>query len=283
MAGAGFSLAAEVVVPMQSSPHADRGSTAAAAGGVHPGSAEVEFCVVEVAYRPDQPVLRGVSFKVPAGRTLGIVGPTGSGKSTIVRLLTRMLEPDSGEVRIDHTSSRAMELSTLRQAIAIVPQDNSLFDGTIAENIGMGRPGSSREDIQHAAQLAEADHFIVSLSEGYETRVGERGFKLSGGERQRIAIARAILKSPRVYLFDEATSWLDNRTEGDIQRKLFELSRHTTTLIIAHRLSSVVRADQIIYLDEGVITEQGTHDSLLAAGGHYASLWLLQQRGAATA
>jgi ABC-type multidrug transport system fused ATPase/permease subunit len=244
---------------------------------------EIEFCHVSVAYRADRAVLRDVSFVVPEGQTLGIVGASGSGKSTLVRLLTRLLEPDAGEINLNGTPVSAINLSSLRGSIAVVPQDTILFDETLAYNIGFGKAGSRQDEIEEAARLAHLHDFIVKLPDGYQTRVGERGVKLSGGEKQRVSIARAALRRPQIYVFDEATSSLDSQTERDIVRNLEEISRTRTTLIIAHRLSSVVHADEIIVLDAGVIVERGTHASLLAQRSRYAALWEAQHRGTVVA
>ncbi|MGH8208759.1 MAG: ATP-binding cassette domain-containing protein [Steroidobacteraceae bacterium] len=246
----------------------------------HPARpAELEFRNVSLSYRSDRAVLQGVSFRIPAGKTLGLVGTSGCGKSTVVRLLVRLLEPDSGEILLDGIPIQAMPLGVLRQCVAIVPQDTVLFNDTIGYNIEFGRPGSSLEDIQRAAQLAHLHDFILSLPEGYDTRVGERGVKLSGGEKQRVSIARVAIKSPRLYVFDEATSSLDSRSERDILRNLAEISRHSTTIVIAHRLSTVVHADEIAVLEGGIIVERGTHECLLSCGSRYAKLWEAQHPG----
>jgi ABC-type transport system involved in Fe-S cluster assembly fused permease/ATPase subunit len=244
------------------------------------GPGTLEFQEVSLCYRPGHAVLTGVSFDVPGGRTLGVVGASGSGKSTLVRLLVRLLEPDSGRVLLDGVPISEMPLATLRQAIAVVPQDTVLFDDTIAYNIGFGRSGASRQEVERAAMLAHLHEFIMSLPDGYETRVGERGVRLSGGERQRISIARAALKRPRVFVFDEATSSLDTHTEREILANLREIARATTTLVIAHRLSTVADAHEIAVLDSGTVVERGTHEELLVLGGHYAALWAAQKQGA---
>ena len=243
------------------------------------GRGEVEFREVCLSYRPGLRVLEGVSFRVPPGRTLGIVGASGSGKSTLVRLLTRMLEPDGGTILLDGAPVRAHALKALRGAIGVVPQVTDLFNDTIGYNIGFGREGSSQAEIEAAAKLAHLHEFILSRPEGYRTRVGEQGVKLSGGQRQRISIARAVIKRPRVYVFDEATSSLDTTTEREILMDLEGISRHCTSLVIAHRLSTVMHMDEILVLDEGAVVEQGTHEKLLAMGGHYAALWQAQYRG----
>lgn len=243
------------------------------------GPGALEFQGVSLCYRPGQPVLRAVSFHVPAGRTLGVVGASGSGKSTLVRLLVRLLEPDCGRILLDGVPISELPLANLRQAIAVVPQDTVLFDDTIAYNIAFGRSGASRQEVEHAATLAHLHEAIMSLPERYETRVGERGVRLSGGERQRISIARAALKRPRVFVFDEATSSLDSHTEREILANLREIARGSTTVVIAHRLSTVADAHEIAVLDGGAVVERGTHEELLVRGGHYAALWSAQKTG----
>lgn len=237
---------------------------------------ELAFQNVSFAYHPERPVLRDVSFVVPSGKTVAVVGVSGSGKSSLIRLLFRLYAMDSGSILLDGKPTSQMPLSEVRRAIAVVPQDTVLFHDTIGQNIGFGRLDATQVEIEAAARLANLHDFIVGLPDGYETMVGERGLKLSGGERQRVAIARAALKRPLLYVFDEATSSLDTRTEREILRNLMDLSSHSTTLIIAHRLSTVVHADEIIVLDQGVIAERGTHRQLLARGGHYAALWEAQ-------
>lgn len=242
------------------------------------GPGALEFLNVGVSYRPDRTILKELSFRIPAGRTLGIVGHSGSGKSTVVRLLTRLIEPEGGQILLDGVPISQLALARLRESIAVVPQDTILFNETIAYNIAFGKAGSTREEVEEAARLAHLHEFIMSLPEGYETLVGERGVKLSGGEKQRVSIARAAIKRPRIYVFDEATSSLDTRTERHILRSLREISHHSTTLVIAHRLSTVVHADQIVVLESGVVVEQGTHESLLQQKGRYAALWQAQQQ-----
>jgi ABC-type transport system involved in Fe-S cluster assembly fused permease/ATPase subunit len=237
---------------------------------------ELVFQNVSFAYRPERPVLKGVSFVVPAGKTVAVVGVSGSGKSSLIRLLFRLYATDAGSILLDGRPTSLMPLSELRRAIAVVPQDTVLFHDTIGHNIGFGRLDATQDEIEAAARLANLHDFIVGLPEGYDTLVGERGLKLSGGERQRVAIARAALKRPLLYVFDEATSSLDTRTEREILRNLMDLSSHSTTLVIAHRLSTVVHADEIIVLDQGVIVERGTHRDLVARRGHYAALWEAQ-------
>lgn len=244
------------------------------------GPGKLTFVNVSGGYAATEPTLKHISFVLPAGRTLGIVGASGAGKSTLVRLLTRLLEPDEGHILIDDVSIHESELASVRGAIAVVPQDTVLFNETIAYNIAFGRPGATRAEIEDAARLAELHDFIVKLPLGYETLVGERGVRLSGGEKQRVSIARAALKNPCIYVFDEATSSLDSRTEKEILRNLTRLAAKTTTVIIAHRLSTVIHADMILVLDQGVIVEAGLHESLVEKNGHYASLWLAQQADA---
>ncbi|MBI4185354.1 MAG: ABC transporter ATP-binding protein/permease [Proteobacteria bacterium] len=241
----------------------------------------VEFDRVSFGYRAERPILSDVSFAVPPGRTVAIVGPSGAGKSTISRLLFRFYDVDSGAVRIDGQDIREATQESLRAAIGIVPQDTVLFNDSIYYNIAYGRPSATPAEIERAARLARIHDFVVSLPEGYQTRVGERGLKLSGGEKQRVAIARTILKGPRILLFDEATSALDSQTEKEIQASLKEVSAERTTLIIAHRLSTVVHADEIVVLKEGRVVERGRHDRLLARRGLYAEMWARQQEQAA--
>jgi ATP-binding cassette, subfamily B, heavy metal transporter len=237
----------------------------------------VRFEDVHFAYIPERPILKGVSFEVPAGRTVAIVGPSGAGKSTISRLLFRFYEPNRGRILIDGQDIATVEQKSLRAAIGMVPQDTVLFNDTIGYNVQYGRWDAKPDQLREAAQLAQIDRFISSLPEGYETSVGERGLKLSGGEKQRVAIARTILKGPPILVLDEATSALDSFTEKEIQDALDRVSRGRTTLVIAHRLSTVIGADEIIVLDRGQIVERGTHADLLEEQGVYAAMWNRQR------
>ena len=238
---------------------------------------EVKFENVSFDYDPDRQILRHVSFEVPAGKMVAIVGPSGAGKSTISRILFRFYDIAAGRVLIDGQNIKNVTQASLRAAIGMVPQDTVLFNDTIEYNIRYGKPDATASEVREAARLAQIHDFIVTLPQGYNSLVGERGLKLSGGEKQRVAIARTILKSPPILMLDEATSALDSHTEKDIQDALERVARDRTSLVIAHRLSTVVHADNIIVLDHGEIVEQGTHPQLLAKGGLYASLWLRQR------
>ncbi|HXT79070.1 MAG TPA: ABC transporter ATP-binding protein/permease [Acetobacteraceae bacterium] len=256
---------------------ADKAGAVALAEHLSDGPAgEVRFENVRFGYRPNRTILKGIDLVVPAGRKMAIVGPTGAGKSTISRLLFRFYDVTGGRILIDGQDVRDVTQASLRAAIGVVPQDTVLFNDTIGYNIGYGRPGATQEEIEQAARLAQIHDFVQRLPEGYETRVGERGLKLSGGEKQRVAIARTILKDPRILILDEATSALDTRTEQEIQAALRAVARHRTTLVIAHRLSTVVDADEIVVLQDGQVAERGSHAGLLASGGLYARMWALQ-------
>ncbi|MDV2967894.1 ABC transporter ATP-binding protein/permease [Nitratireductor aquimarinus] len=237
----------------------------------------VRFHDVRFSYDPERPILKGVDFEIPAGNTVAVVGPSGAGKSTISRLLFRFYDAQSGEITIDGQNVKDVTQKSLRAAIGMVPQDTVLFNDTIAYNIRYGRPDATDEEVRKAAEMAQIGAFIESLPEGYDTMVGERGLKLSGGEKQRVAIARTILKAPPILLLDEATSALDTHTEQEIQAALDTVSRGRTTLVIAHRLSTVINADEIIVLKGGEIAERGRHLALLDAGGLYAEMWNRQR------
>ncbi len=259
----------------------DREREVADAPGAQPlvGLAQptVRFEDVQFAYDPARPILKGISFEIPAGKTVAVVGPSGSGKSTLARLLFRFYDIQQGRITMAGQEIRSVTQASLRQAIGIVPQDTVLFNDTVAYNIAYGRPGASQAEVQDAARAARIHDFIASTPKGYATMVGERGLKLSGGEKQRVAIARTLLKNPPVLIFDEATSALDSANERAIQAELQSAARNRTTLLIAHRLSTVVDAHQILVMDAGQIVERGTHSELLALGGRYASMWALQQ------
>ncbi len=243
-----------------------------------PGPLALQFDQVDFSYEAQRQILHGVAFSIPAGHTLAVVGHSGSGKSTLARLLYRFYDVQGGAVRINGADIRGLTQGSLRAAIGIVPQDTVLFNDTIYYNILYGRPDASRAEVEAAARAAQLLAFIERLPEGFETRVGERGLKLSGGEKQRVAIARALLKNPAILIFDEATSALDSRTEQAIQAQLDAAAVGRTTLIIAHRLSTVMNADQILVLDHGRVIERGTHQALLTQGGAYAQMWALQQQ-----
>ncbi|MBS8259111.1 ABC transporter ATP-binding protein/permease [Roseibium polysiphoniae] len=237
----------------------------------------IVFDNVRFHYDQNRPILKGIDFEVPAGKSVAIVGPSGAGKSTISRLLFRFYDVSGGAVRIDDQDVRDVTQESVRNAIGMVPQDTVLFNDTIAYNIRYGRPDATDEEVKEAARMAQIHDFIERLPDGYQSEVGERGLKLSGGEKQRVAIARTILKAPPILILDEATSALDTHTEREIQTALDQVSKNRTTLVIAHRLSTVVNADQIIVLEAGEIAERGTHAQLMAKGGLYASMWARQR------
>lgn len=239
----------------------------------------IRFEGVGFFYAPDRPILTDISFEVPAGTRTAIVGASGAGKSTLTRLLFRFYDVTAGQILIDGQDIRDVTQDSLRAAIGVVPQDTVLFNDTIAYNIAYGRPGATRDEVEHAARLAALHAFVTALPQGYDTVVGERGLKLSGGEKQRVAIARTLLKAPPLLILDEATSALDTRTEQGIQGALMQVAQNRTTLVIAHRLSTVVDADSILVLDQGRIAERGRHADLLAAGGLYAAMWQRQHEG----
>ncbi|WP_297493716.1 ABC transporter ATP-binding protein/permease, partial [Acidocella sp.] len=243
----------------------------------HGAPAEIRFEDVHFAYNPDRQIIKGISFTAAPGRKIAIVGPTGSGKSTISRLLFRFYDTTGGAVSVDGHDVRDYTQGSLRGAIGVVPQDTVLFNDSIFYNIAYGRPGATVEEIEQAARFAQVHDFIVSLPQGYKTKVGERGLKLSGGEKQRVAIARTILKNPRILILDEATSALDTHTEQEISAALRQVAFDRTTLVIAHRLSTVTDADEILVLRGGLIAERGSHAGLLAMGGVYAGMWAAQQ------
>jgi ATP-binding cassette, subfamily B, heavy metal transporter len=252
-----------------------------------PGAAElvvaegiVRFEQVSFAYDPARPILHDVSFEIPAGKTVAVVGASGAGKSTLARLLYRFYDASGGRITIDGQDIRQVTQASLRRAIGIVPQDTVLFNDTVGYNIGYGRAGASVEEVEAAARAAHIHDFITSTPKGYETTVGERGLKLSGGEKQRVAIARTLLKNPPVLIFDEATSALDSRNERAIQAELKSAAQGKTALVIAHRLSTVADAHEIVVLDAGRVAERGSHADLLAADGRYAQMWRMQQQSA---
>ena len=236
----------------------------------------IEFDRVEFGYEETRAILKGISLTVPAGNKVALVGPSGSGKSTIGRLMFRFYDVNGGAIRIDGQDLRDVTQSSIHAQIGVVPQDTVLFNDTVRYNIAYGRADATEEEIVAAAKAAKIHDFIMSLPEGYETTVGERGLKLSGGEKQRVGIARTLLKNPPILILDEATSALDTQTERDIQDSLREMGQGRTVITIAHRLSTIADADQIVVLEAGEIVERGTHEELLTRGGRYAAMWARQ-------
>ena len=239
---------------------------------------KIEFKKVSFAYDEERPILKDFSFSLEPGEKVAIVGSSGAGKSTLAKLVFRFYDVTQGDILIDGQSIKAITQHSLRQAIGVVPQDSVLFNDTLIENVRYGRPDASDEDVKRAIQMAHLQEFVDSLPKAYETQVGERGLKLSGGEKQRVAIARTILKQPAILVFDEATSSLDSRSERSVMNAIEAVSKGKTSIVIAHRLSTVVNSDRILVLEKGQIVEQGSHDRLLALGGHYAQLWAMQQK-----
>ena len=264
----------------------DREREVADAPGAQPlhlqGAPSVVFDHVSFAYEPDRPILKNISFEIPAGKTVAVVGPSGSGKSTLARLMFRFYDVQQGGIRVANQDIRAVTQSSVRKALGIVPQDTVLFNDTVAYNIAYGRPGATQAEIEEAARAARIHDFIASTPKGYLTPVGERGLKLSGGEKQRVAIARTLLKDPPILVFDEATSALDSANERAIQTELAGVAQNKTTLVIAHRLSTVVDAHEILVMEAGEILERGTHAQLLGKQGRYAQMWALQQNAETT-
>ena len=250
---------------------------AADATPLHTAGGAVKFDNVRFGYDADRTILHNVSFEIPAGKTVAVVGPSGSGKSTLARLMFRFYDVNAGAITIDGQDIRRVTQLSLRQSIGIVPQDTVLFNDTVEYNIAYGRTGASRAEVEAAARAAHIHNFIMSTPKAYDTMVGERGLKLSGGEKQRVAIARTLLKDPPILIFDEATSALDSANERAIQAELQSAAANRTALVIAHRLSTVVDAHQILVMELGRILERGTHSELLAKGGRYAEMWALQQ------
>ena len=236
-------------------------------------NSEITFKSISFGYRPDRIIIKNISFHLVKGKSLAIVGPTGAGKSTISKLLFRFYDPNEGEILINNENIKDFKQESLRKSIGIVPQDTVLFNDTLYYNISYGNPEASHDEIINAAKVAGINDFIESIPDKYQTIVGERGLKLSGGEKQRIAIARTVLKNPSIFFFDEATSALDSSTEKDIIENLNNISEGKTTLIIAHRLSTVSKADNIIVIDKGKIVEEGNHPTLIAKKGLYSSMW----------
>ena len=241
-------------------------------------SPAVRFENVSFAYEAARPILHHVSFEIPPGKTVAVVGSSGAGKSTLARLLYRFYDVQQGRITIAGQDIKRVTQASVRQSIGIVPQDTVLFNDTVEYNIAYGKPGATHEEVEEAARAARIHDFIASTPLGYQTRVGERGLKLSGGEKQRVAIARTLLKNPPVVIFDEATSALDSANERAIQTELRATARNKTTLVIAHRLSTVVDAHEILVMDAGRIVERGNHAALLAANGRYADMWAMQQQ-----
>jgi ATP-binding cassette subfamily B protein len=242
----------------------------------------LKFESVFFAYEPDRPILHNISFEIPSGKTVAVVGPSGSGKSTLARLMFRFYDVQQGRITINGQDIRQVTQHSVRKALGIVPQDTVLFNDTVAYNIGYGRTGSTQEEIETAAKAARIHDFIASTPKGYATSVGERGLKLSGGEKQRVAIARTLLKNPPILVFDEATSALDSANERAIQAELASAAQNKTTLVIAHRLSTVVDAHEILVMEAGHIIERGNHAQLLQLNGRYAQMWALQQNTEST-
>ena len=267
----------ELLPPLHVKPTASPSGATEGGGGGTSATASVEFQNVSFAYEAARPILHNITFQIPAGKTVAVVGPSGSGKSTLARLLYRFYDVQQGSIHIAGQDIKSVTQTSVRKAIGIVPQDTVLFNDTVQYNIAYGQAGASREQVEEAARAARIHDFISSTPKGYETMVGERGLKLSGGEKQRVAIARTLLKNPPILIFDEATSALDSANERAIQAELQGVAKNKTTLVIAHRLSTVVDAHEILVLDAGRIVERGTHPQLLAAQGRYAQMWALQQ------